>query len=183
MSNFNTLSFLISNYKHSLHLRVPLTRYKFSQIQDAVIKSRSCYKLELILTGMKLFSKSIFYFVFTLWSRCFATDYTFVVHAIWLVEWLYLQGTFVNNLQTKVTNQKCSLVFNPIFNQVQKLRCCICITGALYCTPVYNMCGGSLTAELSIFDRGRLEVTAALLSYGCCKGLLDCTVNPVCKWL
>ena len=48
-----------------------------------------------------------------------------------------------------------------------------------YRGSVYDMCGGRLTAELSIFDRGRLEVTATPLSYGCCKGLLDCTLNPV----
>ena len=104
-----------------------------------------------------------------------------IVRAIWLVERLYLQWAIWNNPQTKVTNQKCSLIFNPIFNEVQKLRCCTCITGAIYHAPVYDMRGGGLATEFSIFDSGRLEVAAALLSYGCCKRLLDCTVNPVGK--
>ena len=106
---------------------------------------------------------------------------TFIVRAIWLVERPYLQGTFRNNPQTKVTNQKRSLIFNPIFNKVQKFSCCTCITGAIYHTPVYDMSGGGLATEFSIFDSGRLEVAAALLSYGCCQSFLDCTVNPVGK--
>ena len=53
------------------------------------------------------------------------------------------------------------------------------ITGAIYHRPVHNVCGGSLAAEFSILNVGRLEVAAAPLSYGCCKGLLNCTLNPV----
>ena len=53
------------------------------------------------------------------------------------------------------------------------------IAGAIYHRPINNVCGGSLAAEFSILNGGRLEVTAAALSYGCCKGPLDCMVNPV----
>ena len=49
------------------------------------------------------------------------------------------------------------------------------ITGAIYRSPVYNVV--ELPAEFSAPNGGRLEVTVALLSYDCCKGLLDCTLN------
>ena len=49
------------------------------------------------------------------------------------------------------------------------------ITGAIYRSPVYNVV--ELPAEFSAPNGDRLEVTVALLSYDCCKGLLDCTLN------
>ena len=52
-------------------------------------------------------------------------------------------------------------------------------TGAIYCGPVYDMCGRGLAAELAILYGRRLEVTAAPLPNGCCKGLLNCALNPV----
>ena len=79
----------------------------------------------------------------------------------------------------KTAKEKHSLIFYPIFNKVQKLRCCTQITGAVYRSSVYNVCGDSLPAEQSILNGGRLEVAAAPLSYGCCKSLLHCTLNPV----
>ena len=52
----------------------------------------------------------------------------------------------------------------------------MCIT--VYRGPVYDMCGSGLAAKLSSFNGGGLEVTATPLSYGYCKSLLDCMVNP-----
>jgi len=52
-------------------------------------------------------------------------------------------------------------------------------TGAIYRGPVYDMCGRGLAAELAILYGRRPEVTAAPLPNGCCKGLLNCTLNPV----
>ena len=49
------------------------------------------------------------------------------------------------------------------------------ITGAIYHSPVHYV--GGLPAEFSAPNGGGLEVTAALLPYDCCKGLLDCMVN------
>ena len=92
---------------------------------------------------------------------------------------MYLQEAIGYNPHTKPVKEKRSLSFDPIFNQVQKLRCCTEIAGAVYHRPVHNVCGGSLAAEFSILNGGRLEVAAAPLSYGCCKGPLDCMVNPV----
>ena len=92
---------------------------------------------------------------------------------------MYLEGAVWYNPQTKPASKKRSFIFDPIFNKVQKLRCCTKITGAVYRGPVHNMCGGSLAAKFSILNVGRLEVTVAPLSYGCCKGLLNRTVNPV----
>ena len=53
------------------------------------------------------------------------------------------------------------------------------IAGAIYHSPVHNMCGCGLAAEFSTPNGGRVEVAAAPLSYGCCKSLLDGTVDPV----
>ena len=92
---------------------------------------------------------------------------------------LYPQQAIGNNPQLKVANKKRSLNSDPISNKVQKLRCCVHSTGAIYRAPVYDMSGHSLAAELAILYGSRLEVTAAPLSNGCCKGLLHCTINPI----
>ena len=92
---------------------------------------------------------------------------------------MYLEEAIGNNPHTKPVEEKCSLVFDPIFDNVQKLRCCAQIAGAIYHSPVHNVCGCGLAAEFSIVNGGRLEVAAAPLSYGCCKSLFDSTFNPV----
>ena len=93
------------------------------------------------------------------------------------MERLYLQGTVRNNPQTEAASKKCSLILQPILNIVQKFRCCLRITGAIYCAPVYNVGSGGLAAELSLLNGSRLEVTAAPLPYGCCQGLPDYAVK------
>ena len=92
---------------------------------------------------------------------------------------MYLQKAIGYNPHTKPVKEKCSLSFDPIFNQVQKLRRCTKVTGAVYHSPINDVRGGGLAAEFSIFNGGRLEVTVAPLSSSCCKGLLNCALNPV----
>ena len=103
--------------------------------------------------------------------------HTFTIDALRLVEWLYLQGTVGNDPQTEAASKKSSLILQPILNIVQKFRCCLRITGAIYCAPVYNVGSGGLAAELSLLDGSRLEVTAAPLPYSCCQGLPDYVVK------
>ena len=76
-----------------------------------------------------------------------------------------MQKAIGYNPHTKPVKEKRSLSFDPIFNQVQKLRCCTEIAGAVYHSSINNVCGGSLAAEFSILNGGRLEVAAAPLSY------------------
>jgi len=102
---------------------------------------------------------------------------TFTIGALGLVERLYLQGTVRNDPQTEAASKKCSFILQPILNKIQKFRCCLRITGAIYCAPVYNVGSGGLAAELSLLNGSRLEVTAAPLPYSCCQGLPDYAVK------
>ena len=107
------------------------------------------------------------------------TLYNIMIHALRLVEWLDLQGTIRNNPQTKTKYTKCSLIFEPIVNEVKKLRSSVQFTGAIYQAPVHNVCGGCLAAEFPTVDGGGLEVTVAALPNGCCQSCPNCTVSQV----
>ena len=96
-----------------------------------------------------------------------------------LVEWLDLQGTIRKNPQTKTKYTKCSLIFEPVVNEVKKLRSSVHFTGAIYQAPVHNVCGGCLAAEFPTVDGGGLEVTVAALPNGCCQSCPNCTVSQV----
>ena len=95
---------------------------------------------------------------------------------------LYIQagGTTVSagDSQEQPSNGSCQqemfLHFQPILNKVQKFRCRLRITGAIYCASIYNVCSGGLATEL---NGSRLEVTAAPLPYSCCQGLHDNVVK------
>ena len=92
-------------------------------------------------------------------------------------------GTTVSagDSQEQPSNGSCQqemfLHFQPILNKVQKFRCWLRITGAIYCASIYNMGSGGLAAELSLLNGSRLEVTAAPLPYSCCQGLPDNAVK------
>jgi len=90
-----------------------------------------------------------------------------------------MQGTIRNNPQTKPKYMKCSLISEPIVNEVKKLRSSVQFTGAIYQAPVYNVCGGCLAAEFPTVDGGGLEVTVAALPNGCCQSCPNCAVSQV----